>query len=135
MAKKLPKIVKNTDISKKKAAITREKARLKKIYKDLEPVKQILAEKLIESAAFLSVTLKNLQDQMLDLNNLAEKQQNGPRQFFTKQSTYVTVYETTLKSYGDIIAQLDKMLPKPKPVVKKAAGETDDELEKFINSR
>lgn len=123
------------DISKKKASISREITRLKKIYKDLEPAKQILAGKLIESAAFLSVTLKDLQDQMLDINNLAEKQKNGPKQFFTKQSTYVTVYESALKSYGDIIAQLDKMLPKPKPVIKKAAGETDDQLEKFINAR
>jgi len=125
----------NSTISKKKAAITKEITRLKKIYTDLEPAKQILAVKLIESAAFLSVTLKDLQDQMLDINNLSEKQKNGPRQYFTKQSTSVTVYESALKSYSDIIAQLDKMLPKPKPIVKKSGGETNDELEAFINSR
>ena len=120
--------------AKKKRLISAEIRRLRNIYKELEPAKQILASKLIENAAFLSVTLKDLQEQMLDTSKMTETQQNGPQQFFTKQASLVSVYESVLDSYSDLIGKLDKMLPKPKPVVKKT-GESNDELEAFINSR
>jgi len=136
MLKKVTKKKKTSNKSEKivtQKIIDKEIRRLKKIYADLPKNKCVLAQKLIENAAFLSYKLDDLRKIMLENPDVVETYQHGEKQSGTKQSVYMTSYESVLTTYGRVIAQLDKMLPAPKPVAKKA--DTDEELENFINSR
>ena len=88
-----------------------EKARLKKIYKDLPPDKLALVDGLIESAARIRVQMGELWEDL---------QQNGKTEMFT-QNPAIPPYErerpaskmftAASKNYQSIIKQLEGMMP------------------------
>lgn len=104
--------------------INKEKNRLKKLYKELPDDKKKLTEKIIENAAFISVQLKLMQED-IKKNGIKEFYMNGKGQFGYKESVASKTYNITIKNYINIIKQLNDMLPPEKQI------NEDDEFEQF----
>jgi len=87
------------------------------------------ADPLIENAAFMSVALKNLQNEIAE-NGMITQYQNGPDQWGTKQSDEVKTYNTMIYRYNAIMKQLLSLIPDDEKI--------DDDIniiEQFANSR
>lgn len=104
--------------------IKKETNRLKKLYKDLDKNKKQLVLKLIENAAFMSITLENLKEEIKN-NGVKEFYMNGKGQFGYKESVESKNYNVTIKNYMNVIKQLNDMLPEKKQI------NEDDEFDKF----
>ena len=115
-----------TEEEKKENAlkIKKETNRLKKLYKDLDKNKKQLVLKLIENAAFMSITLENLKEEIKN-NGVKEFYMNGKGQFGYKESVESKNYNVTIKNYMNVIKQLNDMLPEQKQI------NEDDEFDKF----
>ena len=104
-------------ISKIEAAIVSdnkvraEYRRLLKLYKDAPEKRLNLVKKLLVRAAFMAITLDDL-EQKIQENGVTETYQNGANQKGQKKSAEVEVYNTMSKNYAGIMKQLADMLPK-----------------------
>lgn len=107
----------NSKELKKSDLNLKELKKLKKIFKNIPKDKKNLVEKLIESAAFMSVELKDLEE-YISLNGVSETYQNGRDQYGTKLSTEASAYNTMIKNYTSIIKQLIELLPDGLPGTK-----------------
>lgn len=104
----------------KEERIKREKNKLTKQFKGLDDRRRRVAEKSIENAAWMSVTLEDLR-MTIDANGvegLVIEYQNGQNQKGSKSSPEVDVYNRTLANYMKIIKQLADMLPEEVKVSK-----------------
>lgn len=90
-------------MSKSKASMTKddyikaEIKRLKKIFANLTQDASAVAEKLIENAAFMAVSLTDLQ-RIINEKGYTEEYQNGENQFGTKsrrKSIFITRWSRT----------------------------------------
>lgn len=97
----------------KDALISKEKRRLKAIFKDLDDNKKKLVTPLIEKAAFMSVELDELQITIAK-KGFTEKYKNGENQYGTKRSPNADVYIALSKNYAAIIKQLTDLVPAAK---------------------
>ncbi len=70
-----------------------------------------MSDKLIDRAAFMIVTLEELEGQIA-ANGVVSEYQNGENQWGTKKSPEVEVYNTIVKNFISITDQLCKLLPK-----------------------
>lgn len=104
----------------------KELAKLKRIFKNIEPNKLKTVEKLIQNAAFMSQSLDDLQE-IIKEKGYTEEYQNGANQYGTKKTCEIEIYNTMVKNYSSIIKQLIDLLPK-----EEAAA---DELLDFISGR
>ncbi len=95
----------------KEAKIRRELNKLKRIFKSLPPDTKDTVASLIANAAFMAVTLEELQEE-INLNGTTERYQNGDNQFGVKKSSAVEVYNTMIKNHMGCIKQLTDLLPK-----------------------
>ena len=95
---------------KKRDKISKEIKRLKKIFKNIDKNKMNVVNKLIESAAFMSVQLTELEEDMT-VNGVTEEYQNGKDQRGVKASVASTVYNTMIKNYSSVIKQLTELSP------------------------
>ncbi|WP_405317593.1 hypothetical protein [Faecalibacillus faecis] len=111
----------------KNKKIKKETQRLKKLFKELPENKKKMAEKLIENAAFMSITLDELKDD-IKLYGVKETYVNGANQYGFKESIESKTYNTMIKNYMNIIKQLNDMLPEDKKI------NEDDEFEQFNGS-
>ena len=111
----------------KNKKITKEKNKLKKLLKELPENKKKMAEKLIENASFMSITLDELKDD-IKIYGVKETYVNGKDQFGFKESIESKTYNTMVKNYMNIIKQLNDMLPEDKKI------NEDDEFERFNGS-
>ncbi len=109
---------------KKNQKIRKETNKLKKLFKELPNNKKKMAEKLIENASFMSITLDELKED-IKLYGVKETYVNGKDQFGFKESIESKTYNTMVKNYMNIIKQLNDMLPAEKQV------DIDDEFERF----
>ena len=109
--------------------VKKEMRRLKRIYKDMDPDVKKATQSLIENAAFMVVTLEDLQE-TINREGVISEYQNGANQWGTKKSPEVEIYNTMIKNHMSIIKQLTDLLPKETEVV-----EEDDGFADFINSR
>lgn len=109
-----------------KKDINKEKNRLKKLYKELPENQKKLTEKIIENAAFISVQLKLMQDDIRE-NGIKEFYMNGKGQFGYKESVASKTYNVSIKNYMNIIKQLNDMLPEEKKI------DEDDEFDRFCD--
>ena len=107
----------NSKELKKAEEISKELKKLKKIFKNIPKDKKNLVEKLIETAAFMSVELKYLEDH-ISKYGVSEEYQNGKDQYGTKMSTEASAYNTMVKNYTSIIKQLIELLPDGLPGTK-----------------
>lgn len=111
----------------KNKKIRKETQKLKKLFKDLPDNKKKMAEKLIENASFMSITLDELKED-IKLYGVKETYVNGKDQFGFKESIESKTYNTMEKNYMNIIKQLNDMLPEEKKI------NEDDEFERFNGS-
>lgn len=111
----------------KNKKIRKETQKLKKLFKDLPDNKKKMAEKLIENASFMSITLDELKED-IKLYGVKETYVNGKDQFGFKESIESKTYNTMVKNYMNIIKQLNDMLPEKKKI------NEDDEFERFNGS-
>jgi len=115
----------------KDSDINREKAKIINSFKKLEIEQERLnaAASLIDNAAFMAATLKELQKLIKEVGPVSHYS-NGGGQYGTKQSDEIKTYLSMINKYNSVMKQLLKMLP--------ADEETDDDIniiEQFAQSR
>lgn len=91
--------------------IRKEFLRLRRIYKDIPDDRKKTVQELIGNAAFLSVTLKELQ-QSINVKGTIIKYQNGENQWGEKQNPDVTTYNSFMQRYSQAITLLLQQLPR-----------------------
>lgn len=108
----------------KNKRIKKETNRLKKLFTNLEENKKKIAEKLIENAAFMSITLEDLKKDIVKYG-VKETYVNGKDQYGFKESIESKTYNTMIKNYMNIVKQLNDMAPEDKRI------NEDDEFKQF----
>lgn len=128
----------------KKASKDEEKSKEKRIKTELERIsvffedvaenqREIVAP-LLQNAAFMKVTLEDIQD-AINESGPTDEYQNGANQHGIKQSAMLQSYNALIKNYASVIKTLSSLLPY---TVKKnllgvpswsAPEKTDEELE------
>jgi glycerol-3-phosphate responsive antiterminator len=110
--------------------IKKEIKRLKRIFKKLglNKKKMDAAISLIKNAAFMTITLEDLQEQ-INAEGVISTYKNGENQWGTKQSDEVKTYNTMIKNHSSLIKQLTDLLPPEK------RKEASDGFEEFVNDR
>lgn len=104
------------------------KSKIKKyraLFKHLEKDKKILAEKLYKQAAFMEVTLDNLQQTINEEGPVIESI-NGNGFTTTQEHPAQKSYNTMIRNYNTVIKTLSDMLPED--------TEEKDELTEFLLS-
>lgn len=102
----------------KDARIKREIKRLRAVFKDLDKNKLKVVEKLIETAAFIAISLQDLEAD-INLKGYVSEYQNGENQFGTKKSPEVEIHLSMTKNFTVIMKQLAELAP---PERKKKSG-------------
>ena len=104
--------------------IEEETERLLELFKELPNNKKELVKRLIDNAAFMSVTLKELTD-IINEYGVKEQYKNGKNQYGYKDSTENKTYDKMIKNYVNVIKQLNDMLPK------ESIKNNDDDFDDF----
>ena len=102
-----------TDAARREGLIKKEVRRLTKILKDVDKNKKETVKRLIENAAFMAVTLDELQEE-INKNGVVSEYKNGENQYGTKKSPEVEVYNTMVKNQMAVIKQLCELAPEEK---------------------
>lgn len=97
----------------KEERIKTEKARLKRVFKDLDENKKKLVTPLIEKAAFMGVELDDLQA-VIEQEGWTSEYKNGANQYGTKKSPEAETYIALSKNYAAVIKQLTDLVPAAK---------------------
>lgn len=95
---------------KKTTRIKREKDRLLDIFKDLEPNKFSTCSALIDRAAFITISLEDLEEQ-LNETGWVEVYQNGENQSGLKKAAAADVHISLTKNLNAIVKQLLDLVP------------------------
>ena len=101
-----------TDLDKS-AKIKRERNRLKKVFKTLDKNKLTTVQPLISTAAFIFVTLDELQE-IINRDGYISEYKNGANQFGKKQSEAVEIHIQMTRNLTTIIKQLTDLVPQEK---------------------
>ena len=96
--------------AKKSTRVTKEKNRLLDIFKDLEPNKLQTCHALIDRAAFITVSLQDLEE-MLNETGWVEYYQNGENQSGMKKAAAADVHISLTKNLNAIVKQLLELVP------------------------
>ena len=104
---------KKADLSKEEK-IKKEKARLRRVFKDLDENKRRTVDSLIERAAFLTTSLEELENEINEKGYISEYK-NGENQFGEKQSDAVKTHIAMTKNLAVIIKQLTEIAPQAPP--------------------
>ena len=97
----------------KKGRVKKEKARLMELFKDLEPNRLQTCLALIERAAFITVSLQDLEEQLNEIG-WTEYYQNGDKQSGWKKSAAADVHISLTKNLNTTIKQLLDLVPPAK---------------------
>jgi hypothetical protein len=87
-----------------------------------------IAKSLIANAAFMAITLQDLQDE-INANGVVSKYQNGENQWGTKQSPEASTYISLVNRHNAVMKQLLDLLPKEE------VTNPENIIEKFEASR
>lgn len=90
--------------------ISAELNKLNELYRDLSKNKLKLLAPLIQNAAFMKVTLEELQE-TINAEGATDEYCNGANQFGRKQSANIQAYNSLIKNYNAVIDRLEKLLP------------------------
>jgi hypothetical protein len=90
--------------------IKREKKRLAGIFKDLEENKLKTCQALIDRAAFITISLEDLEEQLNEIG-FTEFYQNGENQSGFKKSAAADVHISLTKNLNAIVKQLLELVP------------------------
>lgn len=102
-------MARSADLSKEQK-IKKEVARLKRVFKDLDKNKLQTVDSLIKNAAFMAVSLEELQE-IINEEGYVVEYQNGGNQKGTKQSDAVKTHIAMTKNHATIIRQLAELVP------------------------
>ena len=94
----------------KEERIKKELLRLKRIYSGLPKNKLAIVTPLLENAAFMKITLDDLQ-KSINESGCSEDYKNGANQYGKKASSDLQAYNSLIKNYNTISDRLEKMLP------------------------
>lgn len=108
----------------KEKEIKKEISRLNRIFKDLDKNKKSTAEGLIQEAAFMRVTLKDLKDD-INKNGAVDEMPQGEYSIL-RESPTVKTYNTMIQRYTSVTKELFNLLPKDTP------KQEDDGFESFV---
>ena len=108
--------------------IDEEIKKLNKLFTHLDIKTKKAVRSLIENAAFMAITLDDLQVEINE-NGVVDSYKNGENQYGTKKSPHIEIYNTLIKNHMAIMKQLTELLPKAGP------SGTGDGFEKFVNKR
>lgn len=107
----------------KEKEIEKEKAKLKKIFKNIAEDKKILCDKLITNAAFMAVALEELQEDIME-NGTVITSTNGNGFDVLQENPAQKSYNTMISRYSSVIKQLQDLLPDQKQDGIEKAGES-----------
>lgn len=107
--------------------ISKEIKKLKKLFKGIGKNKINVVMSLIQNAAFMSVTLQDLQ-MTINRDGAVSTYKNGENQWGTKKSPEVDIYNTMIKNHTAIIRQLTDLLPK-------GTSDSNDGFDDFVGGR
>ena len=93
-----------------KGRVKKEKERLNELFKDLEPNKLQTCQALIDRAAFITISLEDLEAQLNKIG-WTEYYQNGETQSGWKKSAAADVHISLTKNLNTIIKQLLELVP------------------------
>lgn len=96
--------------TKQSTRISRERKRLQAIFAGLEPNKLQTCQALIDRAAFITVSLQDLEEQ-LNATGWVEPYQNGENQSGMKKAAAADVHISLTKNLNAIIKQLLDLVP------------------------
>lgn len=108
--------------------IKKEIKRLNGIFCKMDVKRKKAVSSLIDNAAFMAITLQDLQSTMNEKGVISEYQ-NGENQWGTKKSPEVEIYNTMVKNHASIIKQLTDLMPE------EIQQKQDDGFDEFVNSR
>jgi len=91
--------------------IKAEIRRLSKIFANIDEDKRELCEQLVQNAAFMAVSLRELQEQ-IKIDGWVEDYQNGANQKGRKTGSAAVLYTKLINNYRQVIGDLCKLLPK-----------------------
>jgi hypothetical protein len=129
LPKKLKRGVIILPVKTKDARIKAEEKKLRKSYKDLPKDKIIVVDGLIKRAAFMKITLEDMEED-LDAKGFVEMfSQSDKTDPYERERPVARLYNTMNKNYQSIIKGLSDHLPKEIKI------ETDDGFEDFVASR
>lgn len=115
------------DLSKDER-IQNEIKRLNTIFRGMSSKTKKVVKSLIENAAFMTVTLEDLQDH-INKNGVTDTYQNGEHQHGVKKSPQVEIHLSMTKNHNQVMKQLAELIPKEQPKVK------GDGFDEFVVSR
>ena len=95
---------------KKETRIKQVRERLESLCEGLPKKKAAVALPLIEQAAFMQITLEDLQRDVL-ADGCTEEYQNGRNQSGMKAAAALQAYNSVVKNFAAICERLDRILP------------------------
>lgn len=98
-------------MAKKEKRIQAELKRLSKYFDAVDENQRENAANLLQNAAFMAVTLQDLQD-LINAEGVVDHYQNGATQFGTKTSAVLQSYNALVKNYATVVRTLAQLLPK-----------------------
>ena len=97
----------------KENRIAKEVTKLKGVFKELDANKKKVVENLIKNAAFMAITLEDLQ-KTINEGEFSDTYQNGENQSGTKETPEVKIHLAMTKNYTAIIKLLTDLVPPAK---------------------
>ena len=111
--------------------IAAEERRLAKIFKDIDKKRKATTGGLIQRAAFMRVSLEDLETD-LNENGFTEEFSQGDQEPYQRERPAAKIYNTMNTSYQKIIRQLTDLLPKAgQTAVARPETEGGDEFDRF----
>lgn len=118
------------DFEEKKKRINKEKNRLKKQYKEIEEKTKQVIEGLIERAAFMRVSLDELEEDLNIYGFTEWFSQSENQEPYLRKRPQADVYNSMNTAYQKIIKQLTDLLPKNNQNTEKI-----DDFNDFVGGR
>lgn len=110
----------------KEERIRAEKNRLVRIYKEISKENKSIIDGLINRAAFMRVTLEDMEKDLDDKGFVEEFSQSEKLEPYERERPVARLYNTMNKNYQSIIKQLSDLLPAEKPIEKKDPSDEMD---------
>lgn len=118
----------------KEERIQEELERLTQIFLDADESRLSAAATLLQNAAFMKVTLEDLQD-VINREGPTDKYQNGANQHGMKQSATLQSYNALIKNYAGVMKSLVTLLPdRPKKIMYTPPGVREEKEEELRES-
>ena len=97
----------------KENRISAELNRISVYFEDVDANQRAIVTPLLQNAAFMKVTLEDLQESII-MQGTTDEYQNGANQHGIKQSAQLQAYNSLIKNYANVIKTLSGLLPREK---------------------